>query len=180
MCDYAEDAVVLLPGQTFVGREAIQAGLSNFAALLGGVVPQITSLTATNDVVLITFTALGSPCTIPDGSDTYIVKKGRIAAQTVHDTLFSAPGMVCPLAVAGKWRSNWRSSDMMMVLAVGRTALETGELNNTPSSWRGRRIAPFFGHGLDPSRHRRNAIWMDLMGANGRHGADRPAMGHAR
>lgn len=102
MCDYAEDAVVLLPGQTFVGRDAIQGGLSNFAALLGGVAPQITSLTATNDVVLITFTALGSPCTIPDGSDTYIVKKGRIAAQTVHDTLFSAPGMVCPLAVAGK------------------------------------------------------------------------------
>lgn len=102
MCDYAEDAVVLLPGQTYVGREAIQGGLSNFSALLGGVVPQVTSLTAANDVVLITFTAFGSPCTIPDGSDTYIVKKGRIVAQTVHDSLSNAPGMVCPLAPAAK------------------------------------------------------------------------------
>jgi ketosteroid isomerase-like protein len=102
MCDYAEDAVVLLPGQTFVGHEAIQGGLSSFGTLLGGVAPQITSVTATNDVVLVTFTAMGSPCTIPDGADTYIVKKGKIVAQTVHDTFSNAPGAVCPLAASGK------------------------------------------------------------------------------
>ena len=77
MCDYAEDAVVVLPGQTVRGLDNIRMGLSGVGALLGGAVPQIETLTATEDVVLLTFSAFGVPCTIPDGSDTYVVEKGR-------------------------------------------------------------------------------------------------------
>ena len=101
MCDYAEDAVVLLPGQTVRGLASIRAGLSGVGALLGGGIPQIQTLTATDDVVLLTFNAFGVPCTIPDGSDTYVVEKGQIVTQTVHDTFHSAPGFVCPLAAPG-------------------------------------------------------------------------------
>jgi ketosteroid isomerase-like protein len=101
MCDYAEDAVVVLPGQTVRGLNDIRAGLSGIGALLGGAVPQIQTLTATENVVLLTFSAFGVPCTIPDGSDTYVVEKGRIVTQTVHDTFHSAPGFVCPLAPPG-------------------------------------------------------------------------------
>ena len=74
----------------------VGAGLSGIGALLGGAIPQVQTLTATPSVVLLTFTAFGTPCTIPDGSDTYVVEKGHIVTQTVHDTFHSAPGAVCP------------------------------------------------------------------------------------
>ena len=64
-------------------------------------VPTLTSFTSTDRLVLITFTALGTPCQIPDGSDTYVVEKGLIVAQTVHDRFTSAPGQTCPLAPPG-------------------------------------------------------------------------------
>jgi len=40
---------------------------------------------------MITFTAFGTPRSNPDGSDTYIVDKGHIVTQTVHDTSRAAP-----------------------------------------------------------------------------------------
>jgi ketosteroid isomerase-like protein len=101
MCDFSDDAVIVLPGQLVSGLDNIRAGLSGIGALLGGAVPQVTSLTATPNVVLITFSAFGIPCTIPDGSDTYIVKNGHITTQTVHDRFFSAPGYTCPVAAPG-------------------------------------------------------------------------------
>jgi hypothetical protein len=101
MCDYADDAVVVLPGQTISGLDYIRSGLTGVVGLLGGAVPQIQTLTATNSLVMITFTALGSPCSIPDGSDTYVVHDGQITAQTVHDTFHSAPGQTCPVAAPG-------------------------------------------------------------------------------
>jgi hypothetical protein len=101
MCDYDENAVVVLPNQLVTGLDAIRGGLSGVGALLGGAIPQVQTLTATENVVLLTFTAFGTPCTIPDGSDTYVVEKGHIVTQTVHDTFHSAPGAVCPVAAPG-------------------------------------------------------------------------------
>lgn len=98
MCDYAPNAAVILPGQVAEGRDAIRAGLEGIGSLLGGVVPTVTSLTTHGSTVLLTFYAYGTPCVIPDGSDTYIVRRGQIVTQTVHDTLYSAPGAVCPVA----------------------------------------------------------------------------------
>ena len=101
MCDYDDAAVVILPGQVVTGLDNIRGGLSGVGALLGGAIPQVQTLTATSDVVMITFTAFGTPCTLPDGSDTYIVEKGHIVTQTVHDTFHSAPGFICPVAPPG-------------------------------------------------------------------------------
>jgi ketosteroid isomerase-like protein len=101
MCDYAESAMVVLPNQIVTGLDQIRGGLAAVGSFLGGAIPQIQTLTATSDVVLITFTAFGTPCTIPDGSDTYIVEKGQIITQTVHDTFHSAPGATCPVAAPG-------------------------------------------------------------------------------
>jgi hypothetical protein len=101
MCDYADDAVVILPNQIVTGLDNIRAGLAGVGALLGGTIPQVQTLTTANSVVMITFTAFGTPCTIPDGSDTYIVDKGHIVTQTVHDTFHNAPGATCPLAAPG-------------------------------------------------------------------------------
>jgi hypothetical protein len=99
MCDFAADAAIVLPGQVITGLPNIQAGLGQIGSLIG-TVPTVTSFTATNRLVLITFTALGSPCQVADGSDTYVVEKGLIVTQTVHDRFTSAPGQVCPLVPA--------------------------------------------------------------------------------
>ena len=98
MCDYAENATVILPGQVVTGLDNIRIGLDGIGALLGSGVPQIQTLTTHGPTVLLTFSAFGSPCTIPDGSDTYVVALGKIVVQTVHDTFYSAPGAICPLA----------------------------------------------------------------------------------
>jgi hypothetical protein len=102
ICDFAEDAVVIMPGQTIRGRDAIGQGLLGMSSLLGGAVPEILTLTASGSVVMITFSADGTPCTIPDGSDTYVVERGLIKVQTVHDTLYSAEGTTCPMAAPGE------------------------------------------------------------------------------
>jgi hypothetical protein len=102
LADYAKDAVVILPGQVIRGRDEIAKGLMGVGSLLGGAVPEVLSLTATDNLVMITFKAMGVPCTIPDGSDTYVVEKGQIVAQTVHDTFHSAAGVVCPAAAPGQ------------------------------------------------------------------------------
>jgi hypothetical protein len=109
MCDFADDAVVLLapldgpggviPPQITTGLDNIKAGLQGVIGLLGGPdVPHVQTLIATDTVVQITFTAFGVPCSIPDGSDTYIVEKGKITTQTVHDTFHNTPGFTCPVA----------------------------------------------------------------------------------
>lgn len=98
MCNFAPDAAIILPGQVVTGLDNIRAGLEGIGGLLGGAAPEIRTLTTHGSTVLLTFSAFGTPCTIPDGSDTYIVRKGQIVAQTVHDTFYHAPGAVCPLA----------------------------------------------------------------------------------
>ncbi|MET0595186.1 MAG: hypothetical protein ABW133_20975 [Polyangiaceae bacterium] len=100
MCDYADDAELVLPGQVITGVANIRAGLEQVLGLIG-VSPTILTFTPTDSLVMITFTALGSPCQVPDGSDTYVVRKGKIVSQTVHDTFKSAPGQTCPLAAPG-------------------------------------------------------------------------------
>ena len=98
MCDYAEDATVVLPHQVVSGVANIRAGLEQIGGLLGGTVPTVLTFTPTDRLVLITIQALGTPCQIPDGSDTYVVEKGLIVTQTVHDTFTSALGQMGPLA----------------------------------------------------------------------------------
>jgi len=87
LCDYAEDAVVILPGQVASGIDEIRIGLSGFAQLFGDAVPEVDSLTTVDAVVLLTFHVSGPDLSIPNGSDTYVVKRGLIRYQTVHDVL---------------------------------------------------------------------------------------------
>jgi hypothetical protein len=70
MCDFAPDAVIILPGQVVTGLDDIRSGLEGIGGLLGGAVPEIRTITTHGPTVLLTFSAFGTPCTIPDGSDT--------------------------------------------------------------------------------------------------------------
>lgn len=92
MCDYAPDATVILPGQIIRGVDQIRAALLGFQQLFGGATPTVVSITADGPVVLLTFFVFGSEFSIPDGADTYVIEKGAIRFQTVHDTIVpSAP-----------------------------------------------------------------------------------------
>lgn len=87
MCDYAEDAVVMLPGQVIRGVTNIRPGLEAFGSLFGGATPTNVTFTTDGPVVMITFSVFGPQLSIPNGSDTYIVEKGLIKYQTVHDVI---------------------------------------------------------------------------------------------
>ena len=94
MCDYAANAKVIMPGSVASGAAAIRAGFLQFGALVGFATPTITSVTIDYEIILSTFSLLASPTgvTIPDGSDTFVVRFGLIQYQTVHAALVFASG----------------------------------------------------------------------------------------
>lgn len=91
MCDYDDDAQVLMPGTVLSGEDEIRAALSGFMAAFGGVAPNILTRTfGERGVVLVTWNAFLPQFSVPDGADTFIIKHGLIRAQTVHAT-FAPP-----------------------------------------------------------------------------------------
>src|SRR5262245_57702289 len=53
MCDFADDAKIVLPGQVVTGLPDIRAGLTQIGALLGGTIPTVLTVTPTDTLVLI-------------------------------------------------------------------------------------------------------------------------------
>lgn len=84
--DYAEDAVVLQPGQVVHGRPAIRA---LFARMFGpgGQTPKIKpdKISEDGDVGLVAWHMEGSPVT---GNDSFVIRDGKIVVQAVF---ISAP-----------------------------------------------------------------------------------------
>ena len=81
--DYAEDAVMLSPGRVVRGRAAIQAG---FEGIFGPKAPIKFTVTALHiwsdgDVGFISWTANDGRF---KGSDSYLVRHGKILAQAVY------------------------------------------------------------------------------------------------
>ncbi len=89
-CTYQEDAVVLFPGQVVTGRDAIMQAFIEFSGQFGGALPTVLSTTASEDVLLVTYSLHTPTGSIPDGSDTFVLSKGRIAYQVVHATVTTA------------------------------------------------------------------------------------------
>ncbi len=88
-CDYAEDAVLILPG--FVptgivqGRGNIAAVYASFFALRGGDVNETTtSLTISDDIAMLEYTVTSQHVSVSDGVDSFVIDKGQISAQTAH------------------------------------------------------------------------------------------------
>ncbi len=101
MCNYVEDAVVIHDGGIDYGVEEIEATLRLLATMFGGTVPRIyqevrvSILGPHTEMARILFT-VETPCVIvPDGTDTYIIRRGKIEAQTAH----GFPVFVCGLPI---------------------------------------------------------------------------------
>jgi uncharacterized protein (TIGR02246 family) len=84
-CDYANDAVFVLPGTIARGRASIQAAFAAFFALAGGNI-QVTTNSATlaDDIALLEYAVTSSHITVSDGVDSFVVDDGLIVAQTAH------------------------------------------------------------------------------------------------
>ena len=92
ICNYAANAKVITAGGIFEGHAAIEAGLGGFGALFGATMPTVLVNEATKHVVFIVYSLITPFASIPDGSDTFVVRDGLIRTQSVHATIvFGAP-----------------------------------------------------------------------------------------
>jgi hypothetical protein len=89
-CNYASDAVVISDGGVTTGRAAIVQQLTVLGQIFGGQVPMVNeevvvSILNGNTYMARILFSIDTPCVdIPDGTDTYIIRNGRIQAQTAH------------------------------------------------------------------------------------------------
>lgn len=91
-CSYDINAKVVMPDSVIVGRANIRNSLLGLLGLLGGTIPTVTSLTFADGVALLTYFVHTPVVSVLDGSDTFVIKWGRIKYQTVHSTLsFGTP-----------------------------------------------------------------------------------------
>ncbi len=97
-CNYAADAVVISDQGVISGRDNIVAALQQLSGFLGGTIPMVnqevivTILGDRAEMVRVLFSVTTQCVDIPDGADTYVVKSGRIQAQTAH----GFPVFKCP------------------------------------------------------------------------------------
>lgn len=96
-CNYARDAVVISDQGVFHGVDEIVLQLQGLVAFFGGQVPQVNEevivsiLDNRTEMARILF-SITVPCiSINDGTDTYIIRDGKIVAQTAH----GAPTFTC-------------------------------------------------------------------------------------
>ncbi len=89
-CNYAEDAIVISDQGTISGRDNIVGQLQGLSGFLGGAIPLLVEeviVSILNDRAEMgrVLFSISTPCVdIPDGADTYIIKNGKIQAQTAH------------------------------------------------------------------------------------------------
>lgn len=91
-CNYAKDAIVISDMGVTQGRENIVADLQGFDQAFGGALPTVTMETVADDTALVLFELDLGFLLIPDGVDTYIIRKGKIFRQTAHgQVVFTGP-----------------------------------------------------------------------------------------
>ena len=81
-CDYAKDAVLMLPGSVAQGPEQIQAVFAGFFQAAGALNSlTITSTTIQGGAILMTYMIDSEHIVVTDGVDTFVIEKGRIVLQ---------------------------------------------------------------------------------------------------
>ena len=83
-CDYGEDAVIITPGKVISGHKEIKDYYASIFQLMGGPgTLGAVSVTTTGTVLLLEWTLNSPHLVVNDGTDTFVVEKGRISYQTV-------------------------------------------------------------------------------------------------
>ena len=84
-CDYAKDALFILPGTVASGRDQIAATFAGFFQGAGAV-NSLVILTQTMEdgTALTTYKFDSQHFVVTDGVDTFVIRKGRIVLQTAY------------------------------------------------------------------------------------------------
>ncbi len=85
--NYADDIVVLTGFGTFTGRGQIRVLAELLEAQVPGGSFEYTTVLVHGDVGFLEWTADGPTARIRDGVDTFVIREGRIAVQTIHYTV---------------------------------------------------------------------------------------------
>jgi ketosteroid isomerase-like protein len=84
-CDYSEEAVVILPGQIAQGPDQIQNLYAYLFNLMGGNISLgLTSKTSAAAYTILLYTVNSTHVSVSDGVDTFVIRHGRIVAQTAR------------------------------------------------------------------------------------------------
>ena len=84
-CDYAKDAVLILPGSVAQGPDEIQAAFAGFFQAAGAINSvTVTTTTTQGDAILMTYKVDSEHILISDGVDTFVIEKGCIVLQTAY------------------------------------------------------------------------------------------------
>lgn len=85
LCDYADDATVILGGSGAVtGHDQIKAAFGGFTSLLGGHQLDIYNQDMSGPMVLLGYGGSGPAIPCFDAADTFVIEHGLIRYQTVH------------------------------------------------------------------------------------------------
>jgi len=81
-CDYAKDALLMLPGSVAQGPDQIEAAFAGFFQAAGSLNSlTITSTTVQGGAILMTYKIDSEHILVPQGVDTFVIEKGRIVLQ---------------------------------------------------------------------------------------------------
>lgn len=84
MKDFTEDSLLIVNGEQHKGTEAIGTVFGGlFEALPAGCAFELTNCTILDDAIYITWNAESDALKVPFATDTFIIKDGKIAVQTV-------------------------------------------------------------------------------------------------
>jgi SnoaL-like protein len=83
VCDYAKDAIVMLPGTVVQGLDEIESLFAGFLQAAGPILGvTVTSLTSRDNAFLMTYSIDSAHIVVPNGVDTFVIEKGRIVLQS--------------------------------------------------------------------------------------------------
>lgn len=89
LANYAEDALFITPNQVLHGPSGVRQGLEKLLADLPDAQWEIKEQIA-SDVILLSWTANNGTVQVLDGTDTFVIRDGKIHAQTVSYTVVPA------------------------------------------------------------------------------------------
>lgn len=83
----AEDVVVLTGFGLFSGRDQVRVLAELLEAQLPGATFEYTTVLVHGDVAFLEWNADGPTARVRDGADSFVIRDGRIVAQTIHYTV---------------------------------------------------------------------------------------------
>jgi ketosteroid isomerase-like protein len=85
--NYAEDVTVVIADGLYQGHDGVRALAERLRSELPHAAFQYTTVVVHGDVAFLEWTGEGDGARVRDGVDTFVVRDGKIVAQTIHYTV---------------------------------------------------------------------------------------------